>query len=139
MADVFSREKRSAIMRGVGRRNTGPEILVRRLLHRAGYRFRLEGKDLPGKPDIVLPRYRSVIFVHGCFWHSHEGCRRAELPVTNRDFWRQKIEGNKRRDEVALEALSRLGWSFLVVWQCETRDREALLEKLKKFLNHKVE
>lgn len=136
MADVFSREQRSAIMRGVGRRNTAPEVLVRRMLHKAGYRFRLERTDLPGKPDIVLPKYRSAIFVHGCFWHGHEGCRRAGLPITNHDFWKNKIEGNKRRDEAAIKALAELGWSSLVVWQCETRDKEALWERLSQFLKY---
>jgi DNA mismatch endonuclease (patch repair protein) len=134
MADVFPKEQRSAIMRGVGRRNTAPEILVRQMLHKAGYRFRLERKGLPGKPDIVLPKYKAVVFVHGCFWHRHEGCPRAALPVTNHDFWENKLEGNKRRDKEVLEALSELGWSTLVVWQCETRDKNGLWEKLAHFL-----
>src|SRR5947199_714991 len=111
-------------------RHTNPELIVRKALTELDYRFRLHRKDLPGKPDIVLPKYRSAIFVHGCFWHGHEGCRRAALPTTNHDFWRNKIEGNKRRDEAALEALAQLGWSSLVVWQCETRDKETLGEKL---------
>jgi len=138
VADVFSGKRRSEIMRRIGRRNTAPEVLVRRLLHSKGYRFRLERKDLPGKPDIVLPKYRSVIFVHGCFWHGHENCRRALLPTTNRDFWEKKIEGNKRRDKAAIEALAKLGWSSLVVWQCETRDKESLGERLSQFFGQKA-
>ena len=95
MPDVFSKSKRSEIMSHIGQKDTQPEIVVRKMLHRMGYRFRLHRKDLPGKPDIVLPKYRKVIFVHGCFWHGHEGCPRAALPETNREFWEQKVEKNK--------------------------------------------
>jgi DNA mismatch endonuclease, patch repair protein len=115
-------------------KDTNPERLVRRLLHRLGYRFRLHRKDLPGKPDIVLPKHRKVIFVHGCFWHGHEGCPRAARPTTNVDFWNKKIDGNIRRDIEAQRALASLQWDALVVWQCQTRDIEHLQRRLIAFL-----
>ena len=93
--DIFDRKKRSEIMKKVSGKNTNPEITVRKLLHRMGYRFRLHPLNLPGKPDIVLPKYKKIILIHGCFWHGHEGCKRSQLPNTNRDFWRDKISKNK--------------------------------------------
>ncbi|MDE7064967.1 MAG: very short patch repair endonuclease, partial [Desulfovibrionaceae bacterium] len=105
-------------------KDTKPEKLVRSLLHRMGFRFRLHVKKLPGCPDIVLPRYKAVIFVHGCFWHGHEGCKRAALPVTHRDFWAAKITGNKLRDERNIAELRILGYKILIIWQCEMKDIE---------------
>jgi DNA mismatch endonuclease (patch repair protein) len=98
MADVFSPEKRSAVMASIRSKDTGPQLLVRRLLHGMGYRFRLHRRDLPGTPDLVLPGRRKAIFVHGCFWHGHEGCRLATSPATRREFWEAKISANRRRD-----------------------------------------
>ncbi len=119
--DVFTPEKRSEVMSLVRSKNTKPELFVRSLLHRMGYRFRLHRKDLPGKPDIVLPKYRAVIFVHGCFWHQHPGCKKATLPKQNAEFWKDKLEGNVRRDEQARHRLEEAGWRVLVVWECEAK------------------
>lgn len=130
MADVFTPEKRSAIMGRIAGRDTKPEKRVRSLLHRLGYRFRLQRRDLPGRPDIVLPRFKTVIFVHGCFWHGHPGCRRATVPAANRDFWINKITGNQARDARVKTELERLGWNVLVVWQCELKDERAVTDRL---------
>jgi len=137
MTDVFSKEKRSWIMSRVKGRNTKPEILVRSLVHRMGYRFRLHRRDLPGNPDIVLPRHRKVIFVHGCFWHGHKGCPRSKRPTTNESFWNRKLDGNIERDRLYSAELSGMGWKVLVVWECETRTPEELLRKLERFLHDK--
>jgi len=134
MADVFTPAKRSAIMSRIGGKDTAPELRVRRLLHALGYRFRLHRKDLPGKPDIVLPRHRKVILVHGCFWHSHPGCPRAALPATNVEFWRTKIGKNTARDQQVRQKLAELGWSVLVLWQCQLGDVESLTDNLQAFL-----
>jgi DNA mismatch endonuclease (patch repair protein) len=111
-------------------RDTSPELKVRKLLHRLGYRFRLHRRDLPGNPDIVLPRYHTVIFVHGCFWHGHAGCKRSALPETNREFWETKITGNVRRDQATIGTLVGRGWRVLTIWQCGMKDTQALLEWL---------
>jgi len=138
MPDRFSAEERSRIMSRVKGRDTQPELVVRRQLHRLGYRFRLHRKDLPGKPDIVLPKYRAVIFVHGCFWHGHPGCRRATRPASNTEFWDRKIDSNVARDAQAQAALAALGWRQLTIWQCQIRDPEALAERLTQFLSAEV-
>ena len=122
MADVVDRETRSRMMAAIRTRHTAPEVRVRRYLYAAGLRYRLHVDDLPGVPDIVLPRYRTVIFVHGCFWHQHSRCAKAKLPTTNRSFWAEKLAGNARRDRLAGQALRGEGWSVLTVWECETRD-----------------
>jgi DNA mismatch endonuclease, patch repair protein len=132
--DRFTPNERSKIMSRVKGRDTEPERLVRRILHRMGYRFRLHRKDLPGSPDIVLPKHRKVVFVHGCFWHGHKGCPRSARPATNVDFWNRKIDGNIRRDRKALRNLRALGWKYLVVWQCETKRIEGLMTRLERFL-----
>lgn len=133
---MFSPEKRSAIMSLVRSKNTKPELLVRSLLHRMGYRFRLHRKDLPGSPDMVLPKYRTAIFVHGCFWHQHPGCKKATLPNQNAEFWREKFERNVRRDENAQRRLREMGWRVLVLWECEVkRDADALPARLKATLS----
>lgn len=132
--DVFSREKRSQIMSRVSGKNTKPEIAVRSLLHNLGFRFRLYRKDLPGKPDITLPKYKKVIFVHGCFWHGHEDCPRSKRPLTNEEFWREKLDKNIERDKETLTALKELGWDVLTVWTCEVKDTNKLKTKLLSFL-----
>jgi len=128
--DFVSKEKRSNIMRGVKGKNTRPELLVRSILHKAGYRFRLHRKDLPGKPDIALPKYETVIFVHGCFWHQHKQCPDGRIPSSNTKFWKNKFAANRRRDKLALEALKALGWRVIVVWGCEASDARRLPKKL---------
>lgn len=123
---------RSNIMRAVGRENTKPEMVVRRILHGLGLRFRLHRRDLPGTPDLVLPKYRTAIFVHGCFWHRHRGCSKATTPKTRVDFWKTKFEQNVRRDRKNEDVLVEGGWSVLTIWECETRKPEELKAKLAK-------
>lgn len=125
MADIVGPEKRSRMMAGIKSKGTKPEILVRRALFAEGLRFRLHRGDLPGAPDIVLPGRRVAIFVHGCFWHRHAGCRLAKLPSSNADFWRKKLDGNVKRDGLAVVALGKVGWRVLVVWECATRGKAA--------------
>jgi len=120
-------------MQAVGQKNTGPEIVVRKVLHRLGYRYRLHRKDLPGRPDIVFPAKKKVVMVHGCYWHGH-GCRYGQPPKSRPDYWLPKLERNKQRDEENFQALESLGWKTLVVWQCETKDIEALEKALMRFL-----
>lgn len=117
--------------------NTKPEIVVRKILHGMGYRFRLHVKNLPGKPDIVLPRFKKVIFVHGCFWHGHKGCKRSKQPTTNVEFWREKIESNLRRDAVKISQLQELGWHVLILWACEISAHGKTKDQLYAFLEGK--
>lgn len=119
MVDVLTRERRSWNMSRIRGRDTAPEKLVRSVLHRSGYRFRLHSKKLPGRPDIVLPKHRTVVFVHGCFWHRHRGCRFAYTPKSRIAFWMAKFEGNVERDRRNARELRRLGWKFVTVWECE--------------------
>jgi DNA mismatch endonuclease (patch repair protein) len=130
MADTLSPEYRSEIMSRITGRNTQPEVAVRKLLHRMGYRFRLHRKDLPGKPDIVLSKWKTIVFVHGCFWHGHE-CRRGKMPSTNTDFWVEKIRKNRERDSIVVEKLRKIGWRTMIVWQCELNDVDSLRLRLK--------
>jgi DNA mismatch endonuclease (patch repair protein) len=123
-------------MRAVAQKNTGPELKVRRRLHALGYRFRLHRRDLPGTPDIVLPRYKAVILVHGCFWHQHPGCRRAARPQTRQGYWLPKLDRNVARDAAALAALETLGWRVLVVWECELRASKEIDAVLQEFIGH---
>jgi DNA mismatch endonuclease, patch repair protein len=132
--DTFSREKRSEIMRKVRSSNTAPELLVRRLLHGSGYRFKLYGSDLPGNPDIVLPKYKAIILVHGCFWHRHRRCSEATMPTSNVSYWEAKFARNGKRDRRIIRDLTRLGWRVITVWECQTKDPFRLLAKLKKAL-----
>ena len=132
--DKITPQQRSRNMAQVKGKDTKPEKLVRSLLHGLGYRFRLHVKTLPGKPDIVLPRYKAAIFVHGCFWHGHEGCRRATIPATRAEFWEAKINGNKERDLRNVAALEDLGYRCLTVWQCEMKDSANLKQRLSAFL-----
>ncbi len=135
-ADVFDPEKRSAVMRAVKSRDTGPELKVRGAVRDLGYarRYRLNGAGLPGKPDLVFGPLRKVIFVHGCFWHGHDCKRGARQPKDNAAYWRAKIARNVARDRASLKALKQDGWSSLVIWECETRDHAALARQLTKFL-----
>ncbi len=121
MADTLTSERRSWNMSRIRGRDTRPELLLRSLLHRAGFRFRLHAKQLPGRPDIILPRYRTAIFVHGCFWHRHPGCRNATTPSTRREFWQSKFDGNVSRDARNQAALEASGWTVLTVWECELK------------------
>lgn len=131
MTDIVSRKVRSRMMSGIRGKDTRPEMIVRRSLHSAGFRYRLHVRTLPGSPDIVLPRYKTVVFVHGCFWHRHSGCRYATTPATRKEFWKQKFESNIRRDGDACNQLVKTGWCVLVVWECGLRgDRTLLLSKL---------
>lgn len=133
--DTLSIEARSALMASIKGKDTKPEILVRRLAHALGYRFRLHRRDLPGKPDLSFISLRKVVLVNGCFWHAHRGCSGYRLPKTNRDFWKEKLARNRARDRRTLSALRRACWDTLVVWECETRDMEALSRKLSEFLS----
>ena len=122
MTDVHSRETRSRNMAAIRSANTKPEVRVRSALHALGFRFRLHRKDLPGRPDIVLPKYRTVLFVHGCFWHCHRCRYGSVVPATRAEFWAAKRQGNVDRDRRSARALRRLGWRVLVVWECEVRN-----------------
>lgn len=128
-------ERRSATMRAVKSRDTRPEMRVRRLLHRMGYRYRLQRKDLPGRPDIVFGPRRRVIFVHGCFWHGHDCKRGARVPATNTAYWQAKIARNVDRHARQLDALITKGWAALTLWECELKDQDVLIERLKRFLD----
>lgn len=125
---------RSALMGRVPGKNTKPELVVRREVHALGYRFRLHRNDLPGTPDLVFPRLRKVLFVHGCFWHRHEGCSRTTTPKTRAAYWQEKFERNVQRDRRNVAMLEALGWKVLVIWECETFDRSVLVESLSSFL-----
>ena len=134
MTDVYSAEKRSAVMRRVKGKNTTPELAVRRALTALGVRYRLHRKDLPGKPDIVLPGRRLALFVHGCFWHGHECARGARVPKQNRDYWVGKVERNRARDAASREALIALGWRVETIWECDLKDAVALETRLSRLL-----
>ena len=123
-------EQRSRNMSAIKSKNTKPEIAVRKLLHSMGYRFRLHRKDLPGSPDIVLPKYKTVIFVHGCFWHRHENCKYASTPKTRQEFWEAKFRENINRDKLNQENLSSKGWKIIIVWECEIKDKDFDLNRL---------
>lgn len=123
MADVFSKDKRSEIMSKISGKETKPEIKVRKYLFAKGFRYRKNDKRFPGKPDIILPKYKTAIFVHGCFWHGHEDCKASALPKTNREFWRNKIDGNIERDKRNQGMLIQLGWKVITVWQCQIKSK----------------
>jgi DNA mismatch endonuclease (patch repair protein) len=121
-------------MKAVKQLDTAPELAVRKIVHAAGYRFRLHVRDLPGKPDVVLPRHRKIIQVQGCFWHGHVGCSRAKLPMNNRDAWGLKVLSNRERDVRVVAQLQALGWDVLTVWECEARNVDELRKRLEQFL-----
>ena len=132
MSDIFSQTKRSDIMSKISRKDTQPEILVRMFLFSKGFRYRINVKTLPGKPDIVLPKYKTIIFVNGCFWHGHN-CKKGKLPSSNTDFWKEKISNNKSRDAKNSDLLVKLGWKVIIIWQCEISkidNRTKILNKL---------
>lgn len=132
--DTISQAKRSEIMGRVHSKDTRPEMLVRRLVHSMGYRYRLHRKDLPGTPDMVFRGRRKVIFINGCFWHRHEGCALARIPKSRVDFWEQKLEANKARDARTIQALQEAGWDVLTVWECQLRDIVTLQSTIVAFL-----
>ena len=133
MADVHTKKQRSYNMSRIKGKDTKPEMLVRKFLHANGYRYKLHDKNLPGRPDIVLPKYNTIIFVHGCFWHGHANCKYFVVPKTNTKWWTDKINGNKANDAKAIKALKKDGWKIINVWECELKS--AKIEKaLKKIL-----
>jgi DNA mismatch endonuclease (patch repair protein) len=132
--DVVDKARRSEMMAGIRGKDTQPELRVRQVAHAMGFRYRLHRRDLPGSPDLVFPRLKKVILVHGCYWHRHANCRYAYNPKSNLGFWREKFRKNKERDVGALSELMRLGWDPLVIWECETRDRERLRARISEHL-----
>jgi DNA mismatch endonuclease (patch repair protein) len=130
MVDRISKEHRSWNMSRIRGHDTGPERIVRSMLHRMGYRFRLNRKDLIGKPDIVLPKYKTVVFVHGCYWHRHHGCKFAYTPKSNKDFWNNKFKSNVKRDRHVKTELQKQGWRVIIIWECETRSLESLSDRI---------
>lgn len=132
--DVFSAEKRSEVMRAVKGANTKPELKLRKALFARGFRYRLHVRDLPGKPDLVFPRYRSVIFINGCFWHGHDCARGARVPKSNRDYWLAKVARNKARDEDIVKALAALGWRAYIVWECSLQNVDDAADKAARWL-----
>lgn len=136
MSDIFSKDKRSDIMSKISNKNTKPEILVRKYLFANGFRFRINDKRFPGKPDILLPKYKAAIFVNGCFWHGHENCKAATLPTSNTDYWANKITSNMERDKKVHAQLEQMGYRVFIIWQCQLKAKEKkstlsnLVEKL---------
>ncbi len=134
MVDKFSKQKRSEIMSHIKSKNTKPEITVRKIIYSLGYRYRLHRKDLPGKPDLAFINKKKVIFINGCFWHGHSGCKKSALPDTNYEFWNDKIKNNVNRDTLNYQRLKDMGWKYLVIWQCEIKNAE--LENIKSKIIH---
>lgn len=137
MADIKNRDQRSRNMSAIHGKDTKPEMIVRRYLHSLGYRFRLHRKDLPGKPDLVMPKYRLAIFVHGCFWHRHEGCRYTTTPSNRAEFWQTKFAANVQRDQRNREALHAAGWRVLVIWECGLKHSKNSLNKVGQLIENK--
>ncbi|RWE74179.1 DNA mismatch endonuclease Vsr [Mesorhizobium sp.] len=140
MTDSLTPSERSIRMARIGSEDTSPELLVRKGLHRAGFRFVLHKRNMPGRPDIVLPRYRAVVLVHGCFWHRHVGCKVASTPKSNVEYWNEKFERNVKRDEKVRRELSELGWRVFVIWECETRPAALMraIERLASAIRHQA-
>jgi DNA mismatch endonuclease, patch repair protein len=134
MADIVDHRRRSQLMARVRQKNTGPELEVRKVAHALGFRFRLHRGDLPGRPDVVLPKYRTAILVHDCFWHRHEGCQRTTLPKSRRHFWQSKFKANIEHDRKNISELRRLGWKVCIIWECETYNRHIISRKLLRLL-----
>ena len=141
MADTLTRDERGERMGRVRGKDTGPEMAVRRMVHAMGYRYRLHRADLPGKPDLVFPARRKVVFVHGCFWHRHPdpACKLARWPKSRLDFWRPKLEGNRARDEANRAKLRELGWEVFVAWECRLADKARMREEIRAFLEGRCE
>lgn len=135
--DIWDKKKRSEVMSKIRSKNTKPEILLRKALFSKGLRYRINYKKLPGKPDIVFPKYKTVIFVHGCFWHGHKNCKIAHIPKSNINFWKNKIEKNKERDGLNYERITHLGWKIVVVWECQISKKtiQELAENITLVLN----
>lgn len=134
MTDIFPKNKRSEIMAKISGKESKPEIIVRKYLFTNGYRYRKNDKRFPGKPDIVLPKYKTVIFIHGCFWHGHD-CKASKLPETRMDFWKEKIKGNKERDIKNKEKLQLLGWKVIIIWQCSLINKDKRQETFSELIN----
>jgi len=130
LGDIYSKRKRSEIMSKISGTETKPEILIRKYLFSKGFRFRKNDKRLPGRPDIVLPKYKTVIFIHGCFWHGHH-CKAGKLPETNKEFWENKINSNIERDKKNQHKLEKLGWKIIITWQCKLKNKKVVIKKLK--------
>ena len=135
--DHLTKKHRSWNMSRIRNKNTKPEKAVRSFLHRSGFRFRLHSRNLPGTPDIILPKYRTVIFVHGCYWHRHRGCKDATMPKSNTEFWEKKFSGTVIRDSQKKDSLIELGWSVIVIWECEIK-KEIFGKKLENYLNRLI-
>lgn len=138
MTDVFTKEKRSEVMSKIKGKNTKIELVVRSWLHSQGYRYRLHDKRFPGTPDVVLPKYKTAIFIHGCFWHAHKNCKYFKLPMTRTDFWSEKLDHNVVRDQKKTEELQLLGWNVIVVWECELKhnSNERLIKLLSEIMGN---
>lgn len=134
MVDIVDGATRSRMMAAIRGKNTKPELIVRRYLHSCGYRFRLHRRDLPGRPDLVLPKYKLAIFVHGCFWHRHEGCAYATFPKTRKLFWEEKLSGNVKRDQAQLASLNSMRWRVLVIWECGLKHALCDIQSLQKMI-----
>lgn len=132
--DKVSREKRSEVMRAVRSKDTRPELLVRRIAHALGFRFRVNVKDLPGRPDLAIKSRKKAIFVHGCFWHRHNDCKRATIPRSNETYWLKKFAGNIERDKKVLAAYRAIGWKPLVIWECELGNQKTISKRIKRYL-----
>lgn len=137
--DALTPQRRSWNMSRIRGSDTGPERRVRSLLHRLGFRFTLRRRGLPGRPDIVLPKWQTAVFVHGCFWHHHAGCPNAVMPKTRAEFWAKKLQGNVTRDDVAVRTLKKLGWRVIIVWECELEKAEELQRKLQRALQGRTQ
>ena len=135
MADVFSKKKRSEVMSGIRSKDTVPELTVRRIVHRMGFRYRLHVAHLPGRPDLVFSRLRKVVEVRGCFWHQHRGCRDSHIPKSGSEYWVPKLAGNRKRDKEHEKGLRSLGWQVLIIWECELKDMDSAAERILSFLN----
>lgn len=134
--DIWSKKKRSEVMSRIRGKNTKPEIMLRSMLFRHGYRFRIHKKGLPGKPDVVLPKYKTAIFVHGCFWHFHAECREGRIPNTNTKFWKEKLSKNVEKDKRNIAALNESGWRVIVIWECEIeKDIKGVINKIQNVLS----
>lgn len=136
MIDKLTKEQRSANMARIRSKSTKPEMIVRKLVHGLGYRYRLHRKDLPGKPDMVFPRRKKIILINGCFWHQHDDpkCKIARIPKSRKEYWIPKLQRNVERDRKQIEELQRLGWDVLVIWECQVKDTKSLVDTIMKFL-----